>query len=322
MNVSWLISLFGHYAAYVGGAFGIVLVTMVVTGFCQGRRVTIGPFSVGPRPRTNTKKGGVARRRDNGAESARSYDPRTGKADKVFQPSQARTFYDAIACNYDERNSGNLIATHMEAIARIEEARDRKPEPRVLDLGGGTGQNIATYFFKDSRMRWTYVDFCPAMVAQLHLHLDGRPLARNLEVHVGDINRIHTSLPAKSYDVVLMSLVLTSMPELPDFHNIAKLLTANGRLIISDINPLYTDSHPLYQATAHDGTIVAMRMKAVQPLQIARRAEAAGMHQSEITEQIGGRDVSYSFITTFVSAPASRSRRTYLSLRGSRTSHG
>jgi SAM-dependent methyltransferase len=206
-------------------------------------------------------------------------------------------------------------------ISRVEDARKEKPALRVLDLGGGTGQNIATHFFSDPNIHWTYVDFCPAMVEQLDLHLDGRQLYRNLYKCVDDINHIHLSLQPRSFDVVLMSLVLTSMPQLPDFANIAGLLAPNGKLIISDINPLYTEIRPLYHATAQDGSIVAMRMKAVQPLQIARRAEAAGLHQCEITEQIGEAGISYSFITTFVASVRSRPRRTYVALPGRTGKH-
>jgi hypothetical protein len=48
--------------------------------------------------------------------------------------------------NYDQRNSAKLLATHMEVITRIDRARRNKTALRVLDLGGGTGQNVATYF--------------------------------------------------------------------------------------------------------------------------------------------------------------------------------
>jgi hypothetical protein len=39
------------------------------------------------------------------------------------------------AANYDERNSANLLATHMETIERIEKVRAGKGTVRVLDLG-------------------------------------------------------------------------------------------------------------------------------------------------------------------------------------------
>jgi SAM-dependent methyltransferase len=316
MDPRMLLSLFGHYAAYADVALFIALAVIIVIAFRQGRPISIGSIiSVGPRPQQVPSKGAAAGGLSS-HELPESCEYRSRKADKVFEPSEAKEFYGAIAPYYDERNSLNLIATHMETTARIEKVRAHKAGLRILDLGGGTGQYIATCFSRYPNIQWTYVDFCPAMKAQLLYHLAGRPLARNLKVYEDDINRVHMSLPAGAYDVIVMSLVLTSMPVLPDFSNIAKLLAPNGKLIISDINPLYTELHPLYQATVRDGEeVVAMRMKAVNPLQIAGRAEAAGLHQTEIfeiKEQFGDEDISYSFITTFVSCAVSRPRRAYL----------
>jgi ubiquinone/menaquinone biosynthesis C-methylase UbiE len=227
----------------------------------------------------------------------------------VFGVSDAAQFYQAIAPNYDQRNSVNLLATHMEVITRIDRIRTVKPGLRVLDLGGGTGQNVATYFFNDRRIRWTYADSCPAMVHQLQQHLAGRPLYERLSVYVEDINRIHQKVPAKSHDVVLLNLVLSSMPQLPDFTRIAALVASRGRLIIADINPLYTNAHPYYKATAADGTLVAMRTCPVQPLEIVTRAREAGLQLTEIS-QIGTTTagISYSFIVA-LERPARRAHR-------------
>jgi hypothetical protein len=72
------------------------------------------------------------------------------------------------------------------------------------------------HFFSDAHMRWTYVGSCPAMLSQLRRHLAGRPLCERLSAHLADIDRIHTQLPPRSHDVVLLNLVLSSMPALPD----------------------------------------------------------------------------------------------------------
>jgi hypothetical protein len=80
-------------------------------------------------------------------------------------------------------------------------------------------------------------------------------------------------------------------------------------LIISDINPRYTELHPYYHATARDGTVVAMRMKPVNPVEVCQRASEAGLREPEMAwqpkaaGQSTGPAVSYSFIATFM-APA------------------
>jgi ubiquinone/menaquinone biosynthesis C-methylase UbiE len=289
--MNWALALFGHDAEYIVGAALLMSAVIVGAAFAQGRQVSIGPASIGERPRPLVPPAARA-----GASS--------GEVGRVFEVSEAKSFYKAIAPNYDERNSANLIATHLETIIRINEAREVKPALRVLDLGGGTGQNIATHFFSDASICWTYVDFCPAMVEQLEQHLRRHALSRNLQVLIEDINRVHLILPPESYDIILMSLVLTSMPKLPDFGNIAGLLAPGGRLIISDIDPDYTRLRPFYKATAGDGCPVAMRMRPVAPRLIAESAQAAGLRQLDLCRALP--DDSYSFITTFTCGPRGR----------------
>jgi SAM-dependent methyltransferase len=220
---------------------------------------------------------------------------------RVYKPHEAVQFYNAIAVNYDQRNSPSLLATHMEVISQVDRVRKVIPDLNILDLGAGTGQNVATHFFNDTRIRWTYVDFSHAMVDQLQKHLAGRPLYERLSVHIDDINHVHRRLPARSYDVVLLNLVLSSMPQLPDFNRIARLLAPGGLLIISDINPLYTNAHPYYIATAADGTPAALQTQAVHPLEVVTHANDAGLHLSGMSK-IGSSSVSYSFIALFAAA--------------------
>lgn len=309
MSVKLLEELFGRSAGFILLAVLGVLAAMVVIAFCQGRPVQVGRFSIGGRPQAGQPRPQPALPH----EFASAYTDQVlghmpGEVTQVFEVAQAKQFYHAIAPNYDERNSANLLATQLETIIRLEMARKVKPGLRVLDLGGGSGQNIATHFFSDSNIRWTYVDFCPAMVEQLERHLAGRPMYLNLRSLVCDINQVHKQLSERSYDVILMSLVLSSMPRQPNFTKLAGLLAPNGMLIISDINPLYTKRHPYYHATARDGTVVAMRMKPVDPVEICQRASEAGLRQPELALQpkldghLPGAAISYSFIATFVAA--------------------
>lgn len=301
MSVKSLIAPFGHSAPYIATAVLIVVIILIVWAFRQGRTVEFWPPRIGALPRSGPAAHPDDLQSAEDAVPGPAPDPQAANVAKVFEVDDAAGFYQAIAPNYDQRNSVNLLATHMEVITRIDLARRVKPALRVLDLGGGTGQNVATYFFNDNQIRWTYVDSCPTMVDQLQKHLAGRPLYARLNVHVEDMNRIHLRVPAKSHDVVLINLVLSSMPELPNFNRIAGLLAPDGMLIISDINPLYTSAHPYYTATAADRTLVALRTHAVQPLEVVTRATEAGLQLSEIT-QVGSDAISYSFIVTFASA--------------------
>lgn len=286
-----LLAPFGRSAAYVAGAILIVTLMLIVWAFRQGREIGFWPPRIGLRPEHG-------RDSDAAGQAPSSRNLHLANVARVFEVSDAAQFYQMIAPNYDQRNSVNLLATHMEVITRIDQARRAKPALRVLDLGGGTGHAVATYFFNDRRIRWTYVDSCPAMLSQLQQYLAGRQLYERLNVHLTDVSRVHTQLPARAHDVVLLNLVLSSMPALPDFSRIAGLISPGGQLIIADINPLYTDAHPYYKARAGDGTLVAMRMRPVQPLDVVTHAKEAGLQLTEMT-QVGSDAISYSFIITF-----------------------
>ncbi|HEX6472322.1 MAG TPA: methyltransferase [Streptosporangiaceae bacterium] len=287
--------------------FAVLCVGLLIWGLGSGRSVDLGSVEFGP-----LKFGPVRLRRAPAQGQAgdleaagRHRDPMSVERDpagtRIYHPDQAARFYDEIAVNYDQRNSPNLLATHMEVISQVDQARQAKPDLNVLDLGGGTGQNVATHFFNDTKIRWTYVDFSHAMVDQLQQHLAGRPLYERLRVHVGDIDSVHRQLKSGSYDVVLLNLVLSSMPRLPDFNPIARLLAPGGLLVVSDINPLYTRAHPYYRATAADGTPVALRTRPVEPLDVVTRANDAGLGLRAM-RKIGSAAISYSFIAVFAAA--------------------
>ncbi|MEV4291245.1 class I SAM-dependent methyltransferase [Nonomuraea bangladeshensis] len=291
MDFTAVLDALGSSAGYVAGGFVVVVLVLIFWAFRQGRAIEFLPPRIGEQP----------------AGPQKASPPPASVQPNIYEVDNAMAFYGAIAPNYDQRNSVNLLATHLEVISRIEEFGVAKPGLRVLDLGGGTGQNVATHFFNQGNICWTYVDFCPGMVEQLQQHLAGRPLYQHLQVHVEDINRVHLRVQPQSQDIILLNLVLSSMPLLPDFRRLAALLAPGGRMIISDINPLYTHAHPLYTATAADGMQVAMRTKAVQPLEIVTRARDAELQLSDMS-QIGAAEISYSFVAVFETAVQLSSR--------------
>lgn len=88
------------------------------------------------------------------------------------------------------------------------------------------------------------------------------------------------------------------MPQLPDFARIAELMEPDGLLIVSDINPQYTHAHPYYKGTTTEGAKVALRTRAVQPLDVLARAADAGLQLAEM-RKIGSAELNYSFIAVF-----------------------
>jgi ubiquinone/menaquinone biosynthesis C-methylase UbiE len=321
---------FGAATPWVAMAAGALVVGLLVVAFLQGRAITIWPPSIGPRSRGRGQavededaalgRGGVddqdspaarpermARlsdrvpRRDRAARRPASRD-RQGASDHEYTTDLARDFYQKIAPNYDlrNRNSGNLVTTHLETVDTVQRLRAQRPLLRVLDLGGGTGKLIAIPFFNDPTVSWTYVDFCPAMAAEFRRNLAGQPLGDNAEIVVDDLVRVLRQLPAASYDVVLLSFVLSSMPAALDLTPVARVMRPDGSLVITDINPGYTHEKPLYKVPV-GGQVVALRTTPVDPFDVIRRAGAAGLTMAE--QRTFGEGVTYySFMTVFTAA--------------------
>ena len=127
--------------------------------------------------------------------------------------------YELIAPHYDERNTRDLVITHRETVLRLKNIRNERSSLRVLDLGGGTGIHIAQAFFDEQNVSWDYVDHSVAMLNQFRQNFVNTPLFPKVRIHLDDMVNVLPRLSSESYDVVLLSLVLSSMPSIPDFGN-------------------------------------------------------------------------------------------------------
>lgn len=289
MNLSDLVVLFGTAAPWVVSLGVIFLAIVIIAAFLQGRSISLWPPQIGSRLPPPDQHPPADRPTATGGPMA--------VVDREYAVDQSRDFYHEIAPNYDLRNSGNLVSTHLSTVAELQVIRARRSTMRVLDLGGGTGKLIAIHFFNDDAVSWTYVDSCPAMADQFRRNLAGYPLGTNSKIEVDDLTQAIQQLPSASYDVIVLSLVLSSMPTLPDFAPIARLLTSGGSLIVTDINPGYTHDNPLYKV-AINGSVVALRTTPVEPYEVIRRATAAGLRATE-QKTLGEGDTYYSFLTVF-----------------------
>lgn len=272
--------------AAAAGLAGLPVVRAVLRAVADGRELSVGPVRIGagvPVP-VPTPAGGVP-----------APEP---VADRSFSALEAERFYGLVAPSYDIRNTGPLLRTQLVTLNRIRRARVGRRTLEVLDLGGGTGREIATHFADDPTVTWTYVDFCPAMAAQFRSNLVEGPVRMTVRVLEEDLRRAHERLPAESFDVVLLSLVLSSMPQLPDLAPIARLLRPGGVLIVSDIDPLYTERNPFYSVRVDGDGEVSLRTTPVQPHQVAARALAAGLAHVDTETTSRGGD-SYAFVAVF-----------------------
>jgi SAM-dependent methyltransferase len=310
--------LFGDAASWVAGAVLLILGVLLVAAFVQNRELSMWPPRIGARAepvssRTEpvgsrpemaaSRAESVGRsRRPGGAWSLRRL-AETGSNrdvagyDEVFEVDRADVFYSRIAAVYDGRNSRDLVATHLATIGFLQTCLVRRPALRVLDLGGGTGNPIATHFFDEQSVEWTYVDVCAVLAGRFQQSLENHPLGRNMIVQTDNLNHAVRRLPAGRYDVVVLSLVLTSMPALPDFSAIARVLAPGGALVVTDIGPGYTALKPYYEVYVDD-QLLALHTEPVDPVEVSRRATAAGLVLTELAA-LGDDTPYYSFICTF-----------------------
>lgn len=215
--------------------------------------------------------------------------------DSGYSINESKQFYDAIAVQYDQRNSPSLLQTHAEVIQTIKKTILHRSSAEVLDLGGGTGKLIAHHFFDRADIHWVYVDESALMAEQFRKNLENTKLKRTVEVE--EINAYINRAPDQLYDVIIVSLVLTSMDKLPDFSHIANRLKDDGRLIVAEIDAAYTTTYPYYIVTC-DSHRHALRPRPVPLTQLIHEANKAKLHLDHSHPILEG-NLNYAFIVSF-----------------------
>jgi ubiquinone/menaquinone biosynthesis C-methylase UbiE len=317
----------GVYVAVVGLVLAGIL---VLAAFLQGREIVFWPPKIGARPEraasdrgdrtvslvTTTDpslqeaitRGGIPAVREFEAPSvilagtsALGFEERLFDFEYTVRESQL--FYEKIAHRYDARNSNPLLATHLEAARRIDQVLRKTEFTKVLDLGGGTGRFVALPFFNEKKIKWTYVDRSMGMSTEFRKNFETTRLGRSATILVEDLHAVLPRLETASFDVIVLSFVITSTAISPDFREIARLLAPGGIFIITDVDPGYTSLHPFYVVTV-DGKRHALRSNPANPLVIASDIEATGLTRTELSSISASNNasvdrVNYSFMGVF-----------------------
>ncbi|MBU2602533.1 MAG: class I SAM-dependent methyltransferase [Actinobacteria bacterium] len=98
--------------------------------------------------------------------------------------------------------------------------------PRVLEVGVGTGKNLAHY---PADAEVTAIDFSPGMLA--HARRRAAELGSNVELREMDVQ--HLDLPDDSFDTVVTTFVFCSVPDpVLGLREIARVLRPGGRLLM------------------------------------------------------------------------------------------
>lgn len=189
---------------------------------------------------------------------------------KVYTVDEAVDFYQIIANKYDERNTNVVWDTHRQVILAINEKLNKRKEISVLDIGSGTGRLIATHYFDTDNVHWSCIEPSSEMSGQFS---ENMKLSRvNYKIHDCSIFEPSDEVDQKKYDVIILSLVLSSLPKNPDFSYIFDLMEEGGALLITD----FYESCPYYDFHLNNKRI-ALYTRKVQFIEILKTCMSLGL---------------------------------------------
>ena len=162
----------------------------------------------------------------------------------TYGREDASLFYGEIAKDYDARNTQFLKESHINTVKHLKKAIDQLDSASVLDLGGGTGINVAAHFFNWSNVTWNYVDSSSEMKTAFEKNVEMADFKHTTKM--SDLDNF-LNICDEKFDAIVVSFVLTSLPYPFDLKKVSSLLKPNGSLIIADIEPEYTAKFPEYK---------------------------------------------------------------------------
>jgi len=133
-----------------------------------------------------------------------------------------RRRYNRMAFVYD------LIESPMERrfAAWRRRLRERVAGPRALEVGVGTGKNLAYY---PDGVSVTAIDFSPRMLARARA--TARRRGMTIDFHEMDVQRL--DLPAHSFDTIFATFVFCSVPDpVSGLAELKRVCKPGGRLLL------------------------------------------------------------------------------------------
>jgi 2-polyprenyl-3-methyl-5-hydroxy-6-metoxy-1,4-benzoquinol methylase len=218
--------------------------------------------------------------------------------EELYEPVTAVRFYNEIAAYYDARNSSDLVKTHYGVIREMKSCIGARPDARILDLGGGTGYEIASHFAPDD-VSWTYVDAADEMARTFRRNFRRASMRTSVILGNASYEIENFAHDGRQFDIIVVSWLLSSMPVDLDFAPLAKIVAPRGILIVADADPQNLAAKPIFGFSIGERQI-GLRLRQVDPRKIITSAEVAGLR---LTKQpsIVGREAGgpYAFIHVY-----------------------
>lgn len=158
-----------------------------------------------------------------------------------------RTRFDRAAAEWDA-NPGRVALARALAEA-IREAVPLRPDMKAMDFGAGTGLvTLALSPYVDSL---TAVDTSPEMLRVLDEKLKALGVA-NVRTMLGEIGK--TPLPAAQFDLIVSSMVLHHIPDVPRAIRLLRpSLRPGGWIVLADLDVEDGTFHPDSTGVYHHG---------------------------------------------------------------------
>ncbi|MCE9615089.1 MAG: class I SAM-dependent methyltransferase [Lentisphaerae bacterium] len=180
-----------------------------------------------------------------------------------------RSRFDQVAAGWDA-NPGR-VAMAKGIVAAMRAAVPLRADMEVMDFGAGTG--LVTLGLLPHVARVTAVDASPGMLRMLEEKLQALGIT-NVQTLAGDIAQTH--FPAAAFDVIVSSMVLHHIPDVPAaLQRLRPCLRRGGWLALADLIKEDGSFHADPKGVFHNG---------FDPAEIGRWLEAAGFTEIVVGE--------------------------------------
>jgi ubiquinone/menaquinone biosynthesis C-methylase UbiE len=218
----------------------------------------------------------------------------------AFSKDGSRLFYDSVCGEYNARNANNKsVRATQDAIVKlvIEAARGKGAEQlMVLDVGGGTGDNVRNKLMAVANLKWTSVDISNKMTSAFKQNFKNDEA---VDMDFFELISSQNEIMNRRFDLVLFSFSMSSMRQAVEFAKLKNMLTADGQIVVADIHPGYVAFSPKFDIDVAQQRF-ALLLRRVEPLFLELEARTWGLERAywDVYKK-HGHDSLYSFLLCF-----------------------
>lgn len=199
-------------------------------------------------------------------------DPSTQlESDRIVPLSNVVEFYDAVAPFYNNRNTGKYLATYVEIDTAIRSLLPSVEGISMCDIGGGTGTLLRWFLRND--VKWTNID-----ISRNSLHVFETEFApyKYKSSRVKDARTARFIDNGETFDVIVMSYLLSSLEQPPDFKQVRNAMHEHSLLVVADNHFDYVQKNPRYGFDGLNGQNISIFPRPMFPDDLRSQIQAAG----------------------------------------------